>query len=70
MAPVHTDPFEGMQMQRDLDVKKAIGIHHSTFDLADDNQNDPIDDLIEAKKKTEYSGQIFEIGPAGTVWKW
>jgi L-ascorbate metabolism protein UlaG (beta-lactamase superfamily) len=70
MAPVHTDPFEGMQMQRDLVVKKAIGIHHSTFDLADDNQDDPIVDLREAKKREEYQGQIFEIGDAGTVWKW
>ncbi|MBP9811874.1 MBL fold metallo-hydrolase [Candidatus Gracilibacteria bacterium] len=70
MAPVHTDPFEGMQIQRELSVKQAIGIHHSTFDLADDNQDDPIDDLIEAKKRPEYAGQVFEVGPAGTVWNW
>jgi hypothetical protein len=61
MAPVHTDPFEGMQIQRELSVKQAIGIHHSTFDLADDNQDDPIDDLIEAKKRPEYAGQVFEV---------
>ena len=54
MAPVHTDPFEGMQIQWELDVKKAIGIHHSTFDLADDNQDDPIDDLALAKERSEY----------------
>lgn len=70
MAPVHTDPFEGMQIQRELSVKKAIGIHHSTFDLADDNQDDPIEDLAEAKKRPEYAGQTFEVGIAGTVWNW
>jgi L-ascorbate metabolism protein UlaG (beta-lactamase superfamily) len=70
MAPVHTDPFEGMQIQNELSVKKAIGIHHSTFDLADDNQDDPLEDLAEAKKRPEYAGQIFEVGPAGTVWNW
>jgi L-ascorbate metabolism protein UlaG (beta-lactamase superfamily) len=70
MAPVHTDPFEWMQMQRDLSIDKAIGIHHSTFDLADDNQDDPLDDLETAKKRPEYRGQIFEVGRAGTVWKW
>jgi L-ascorbate metabolism protein UlaG (beta-lactamase superfamily) len=70
MAPVHTDPFEGMQMQRDLGIERAIGIHHSTFDLADDNQDDPSHDLLEAKKRPEYKGQIFEIGDAGTVWEW
>ena len=61
MAPVHTDPFEGMQIQNDLMVKKAIGIHHSTFDLADDNQDDPIEDLALAKERPEYAGQIFEV---------
>jgi L-ascorbate metabolism protein UlaG (beta-lactamase superfamily) len=70
MAPVHTDPFEGMQIQRELHVKQAIGIHHSTFDLADDNQDDPIEDLIEAKKRPEYAWQVFEVWPAGTVWSW
>jgi L-ascorbate metabolism protein UlaG (beta-lactamase superfamily) len=70
MAPVHTDPFEGMQMQRDLWIKRAIGIHHSTFDLADDNQDDPVDDLREAQKRAEYIWQIFEIGDAGTVWNY
>jgi L-ascorbate metabolism protein UlaG (beta-lactamase superfamily) len=54
MAPVHTDPFEGIEMQRDLGIKKAIGIHHSTFDLADDDQDDPVNDLTEAKKRPEY----------------
>jgi L-ascorbate metabolism protein UlaG (beta-lactamase superfamily) len=70
MAPVHTDPFEGMQMQRDLDIKKAIGIHHSTFDLADDNQDDPVQDLAIAKTRPEFRDQVFEVGDAGTVWKW
>lgn len=70
MAPVHTDPFEGMQIQRELLVKKAVGIHHSTFDLADDNQDDPIDDLALAKKRPEYEWQIFEVWVAGTVWSW
>jgi hypothetical protein len=55
MAPVHTDPFEGMQLQRELNIEKAVGIHHSTFDLADDNQDDPIEDLLEAKKRKEYA---------------
>jgi L-ascorbate metabolism protein UlaG (beta-lactamase superfamily) len=68
MAPVHTDPFEGMLLQREFKIKKAIGIHYGTFDLADDNQDEPVQDLLEAKKK--FGEQIFEIGPAGTEWKW
>jgi hypothetical protein len=70
MAPVHTDPYEGMQIQRDLRIKKAIGIHHSTFDLADDNQDDPIDDLTKAKSLETARDQVFEAGPNGSVWNW
>lgn len=61
MAPVHTDPFEGMQLQRDLDVRKAIGIHYGVFDLADDNQDDPVNDLAQAKNLPEYRDQVFDI---------
>ena len=70
MAPVHTDPFEGMLLQRELKIKKAIGIHYGTFDLADDNQDEPLEDLKKAKLDPRYKDQIFEIGPSGTVWKW
>jgi L-ascorbate metabolism protein UlaG (beta-lactamase superfamily) len=70
MAPIHTDPFEGMQIQRKLLIKKAIAIHYGTFDLADDNQDDPIEDLKKAKKDPKYKDQIFELGPSGTIWNW
>ncbi len=70
MAPVHTDPFEGMLLQRELGIKKAIGIHYATFDLADDNQDEPLEDLKKAKQDPRYKNQIFEIGPSGTTWNW
>lgn len=70
MAPVHTDPFEGMLIQRELQIGKSIGIHYATFDLADDNQDEPIEDLRKAKENLSHKNQVFEIGPSGTVWKW
>lgn len=70
MAPIHTDPFEGMQIQRKLLIKKAIAIHYGTFDLADDNQDDPVEDLKKAKRDPKYKDQIFELGPSGTIWNW
>jgi L-ascorbate metabolism protein UlaG (beta-lactamase superfamily) len=70
MAPVHTDPFEGMLIQRDLGIRKSIGIHFGTFDLADDNQDEPLEDLKKAKEDPKYKNQIFEIGPSGSVWNW
>ena len=70
MAPVHTDPFEGMKLQRELAIKKSLGIHYGTFDLADDNQDEPIEDLRKAKENEIYKNQIFEIGASGTSWNW
>ncbi len=70
MAPVHTDPFEGMWLQRELSIRKSLGIHYGTFDLADDNQDEPLEDLKKAKEDPRYKDQIFEIGPSGTSWTW
>ena len=70
MAPVHTDPFEGMWLQRELGIRKSIGIHYGTFDLADDNQDEPLEDLKKAKENAIYKDQVFEIGPSGTSWTW
>ncbi len=49
MASMHTSPYEGMQMQKDLRIKKAIGIHYGTFPLAADLQDEPLEDLAIAK---------------------
>lgn len=67
MAPVHTNPAEAMQMQIDLGVRKALAIHFGTFPLADDAQDEPVQDLIEAKK--QHTNQIFEIWENGSIWK-
>ncbi len=69
MAAMHTSPYEGMQMQRDLHIKTAIGIHYGTFPLAGDLQDEPIEDLIEAKKDPVFAGQDFRIGESGTSWE-
>ena len=69
MAAMHTSPYEGMQMQRDLHIKTAIGIHYGTFPLAGDLQDEPIEDLIEAKQDPVFAGQDFRVGESGTSWE-
>ncbi len=69
MAAMHTSPFEGMQMQKDLGIRKAIGIHYGTFPLAADLQDEPLEDLIKAKQDQVFQDQWFEVGESGTSWK-
>ncbi|MBC7503763.1 MBL fold metallo-hydrolase [Candidatus Gracilibacteria bacterium] len=69
MASMHTSPYEGMQMQKDLGIRKAIGIHYGTFPLAADLQDEPLEDLAIAKLDPLFAGQDFRAGESGTVWE-
>lgn len=69
MATMHTSPYEGMQMQKDLKIKKSIGIHYGTFPLAADLQDEPLEDLEIAKKNPVFAGQDFRVWESGTSWE-
>lgn len=68
MADIHTSPEEALRMQKDLGISTAIWIHYGTFPLADDSQDDPLEDLKKAKEAHEYQALDFRVGPNGTVW--
>ncbi len=61
MAAMHTSPYEGMQMQKDLKIKKSIGIHYGTFPLAADLQDESLEDLARAKSDPLFVGQDFRV---------
>ena len=69
MAAMHTSPYEGMQMQRELNIERAIGIHYGTFPLAADLQDEPLEDLESAKRDPLVAGQDFRVGESGTSWE-
>lgn len=69
MASMHTSPYEGMQMQQDLKIVNAIGIHYGTFPLAADLQDEPLEDLAIAKLDPIFAGQDFRVGESGTSWE-
>lgn len=48
MSPVHVDPAQAIQIHKDLKSEFSIGMHFGTFPLADDGQNEPINDFNEA----------------------
>ena len=58
-----------MQMQKDLGIKKAIGIHYGTFPLAADLQDEPLEDLAIAKLDPLFAWQDFRVGESGTSWE-
>lgn len=49
MSPIHCSPAEAVQIHLDIQAEKSLAIHHSTFPLADDGQNEPIEELEKAK---------------------
>jgi L-ascorbate metabolism protein UlaG (beta-lactamase superfamily) len=41
MGPVHMSPVEALAAHRDLRAETSVGIHHGTFELADDGEEEP-----------------------------
>jgi L-ascorbate metabolism protein UlaG (beta-lactamase superfamily) len=48
MSPIHCNPAEAVQMHLDINAEKTLAIHHGTFPLADDGQQEPVDALKKA----------------------
>ena len=69
MRVVHTNPEEAVQAHLDLRSKLSIGMHFGTFQLTDEGIDDPVKDLIIAKKKHHISEQDFQILEIGKSYK-
>ena len=41
MGPVHETPAQALQAMRDLDASTAVGMHFGTFELTDEGQDEP-----------------------------
>jgi len=59
MQPIHMSPEEAVQAHLDLGAKKSIGMHFGTFPMADDGQQEPLDDLDIAREKKNIDRQEF-----------
>lgn len=62
MGPVHISPEQAVQIYDELKVRTAIGIHHSTFHLADDGQDEP-KEIIDAEKAKRSDNVLNFIVP-------
>lgn len=68
MQPIHTDPDEAVQIHRDVQSKKSIGMHFGTFPLADEGMEEPKRDLTEARKKYGLDETDFFTLTEGTTY--
>ena len=48
MSPVHVDPAQAVKIHQDVKSELSIGMHYGTFPLADDGQEQPINDFNKA----------------------
>jgi L-ascorbate metabolism protein UlaG (beta-lactamase superfamily) len=61
MGPIHVSPEEAVKIHQDVKSKTSIGIHFGTFPMADDGQEDPINDLRIARGKYNVADDRFIV---------
>lgn len=61
MGPVHISPAQAVAAHQLLGARTSLGIHHSTFRLADDGQFQPGDELQAAVRQAGLSEDDFWV---------
>lgn len=51
MQPVHVSPAEAVQAHLVLGAHRSVGMHFGTFQLADDGQDEPAEQLVAARER-------------------
>ncbi|WP_082594725.1 MBL fold metallo-hydrolase [Sphingomonas sp. Root710] len=67
MSSQHVDPAEAVQVMRDLDARRAIGIHWGTFQLTDEGREAPREELGEALARLGIGPDRFAAAQPGDV---
>lgn len=58
MSPVHVSPREAVQASVDLGARYGVPMHYGTFNLGDDGEEEPVEELKRAL--AERGGQAPE----------
>lgn len=61
MARAHENPAEAVQAARDLKAATSIPIHYGTFELADDGELEPVEDLKKVLKAAGNGAPRFLV---------
>lgn len=59
MSPIHISPFEAVNIHCELQINYSIATHFGTFALADEEWDEPIQDLEQALIQKGYSKDSF-----------
>lgn len=59
MSPVHIAPDEAVKVHLDVQARQSIGIHFGTFPLADDGEQEPIQELQKSLTQANISPSAF-----------
>lgn len=59
LRPQHTDPYEALQIMKDLEAHKLVGVHWGTFVLSDEYFLEPRDKLHELAKKVHLDNDVI-----------
>lgn len=70
MGPVHISPEQAVTIYDSLSIQTAIGIHHSTFHLADDGQDEPrerIEKISQERNPQTFDFRVPQNGEVFTI---
>ena len=59
MGPIHLSPADALRAQADLRAETAVGIHFGTFELADDGQDEPAQEIERLLREARAAAQRF-----------
>jgi N-acyl-phosphatidylethanolamine-hydrolysing phospholipase D len=59
LRPQHIDPYEALQVMRDLRAHKMVGVHWGTFVLSDEHFLEPRDRLHELAKRDHLENDVI-----------
>jgi len=67
LKPYHMNPDDAVRSHLDLGSRQSMGIHWGTFQLAAESMDQPIIDLIVARKKWKVSEESFFVIQEGQL---
>jgi N-acyl-phosphatidylethanolamine-hydrolysing phospholipase D len=70
MKEQHVNPAEAVQIHRDLQAQRSIGVHWGTFNLTDEPLDQPPRDLAEARRAAGLSEEDFLLLKIGETRRW
>jgi L-ascorbate metabolism protein UlaG (beta-lactamase superfamily) len=65
MRYAHTSPGEAVEAHLLLGARQSLGIHHGTFPLADDGQDEPVQELERSLERRSLPREVFWTPPFG-----